>query len=126
VNAYLTGPAALTSFLREDHVLFARLARCELLEGTAPATAAAHLVLPKGLELVLPLAGIVDLEKEAAKIKNELDGLEKQLGALRGRLSNEKFTSKAPPEIVEAERAKEREWAARAEQLRAKLKELGG
>jgi valyl-tRNA synthetase len=73
---------------------------------------------------MIPLAGIVDLEKETAKLNNELSGLEKQLGALRGRLSNEKFTAKAPPEIVEAERAKEREWAARAAQLQAKVKEL--
>ena len=125
VSAYLTGPDALTAFLREDHALFARLARVELAEGTAPATAAAHVVLPKGLELVLPLAGIVDLEKESAKLKNEAGGLEKQLSALRGRLANEKFTSKAPPELVDAERAKEREWTARVEQLHAKVKELG-
>ena len=45
--------------------------------------------------------------------------------ALRGRLANEKFTGKAPPEIVEAERAKEREWSARAAQLHAKVKALG-
>jgi valyl-tRNA synthetase len=125
VTAYLTGPAALTAFLREDHALFSRLARCELAEGTAPAAASAHVVLPKGLQLVLPLAGIVDLEKESAKLRNEAAGLEKQLAALRGRLANEKFTSKAPPELVDAERTKEREWAARAEQLHAKVKELG-
>jgi valyl-tRNA synthetase len=125
VTAHLAGPDALTAFLRADHALFARLARCELAEGTAPAGAAAHVVLPRGLALVLPLAGIVDLEKESAKLRNEAAGLEKQLAALRGRLANEKFTSKAPPELVDAERAKEREWAARADQLRARVKELG-
>jgi valyl-tRNA synthetase len=102
------------------------MARCEIADGAAPAGAAAHAVLPRGLELVLPLAGVVDLEKESAKLGNELGGLEKQLNALRGRLANEKFTSKAPPEIVDAERAKEREWSARSEQLRAKLQELAG
>jgi valyl-tRNA synthetase len=125
VSAYLIGPHDLTAALREDHALFARLARVELADGAVPTTAAAHIVLPKGLELVLPLAGIVDLEKESAKLKNELAGLEKQLGILRGKLSNEKFTSKAPAELVDAERAKEREWAARAEQLHARVKELG-
>ncbi len=125
LTAHLSGPAALTAFVREERLLFSRLARCEIAEGAAPAGAAAHSVLPSGLQLVLPLLGVVDLEKEVAKIKNELNGLEKQLGALRGRLSNEKFTAKAPPEIVEAERDKEREWAARAELLQAKVKELG-
>ena len=65
-------------------------------------------------------------EKETAKLKNELGGLEKQLAALRVRLANEKFTSKAPPEVVDGERTKEREWSARVEQLHAKVKELGG
>ena len=46
--------------------------------------------------------------------------------ALRGRLSNETFTAKAPAAVVDAERAKEREWAARADQLRAKVAELVG
>src|ERR1019366_2538840 len=126
MTTYLTGPDALTAFVREERALFSRMARCEIAEGAAPSGAAAHAVLQKGLELVLPLAGVVDLEKEAAKLKNELGGLEKQLVALRGRLANEKFTSKAPPEIVESEQAKEREWSARAVQLHAKLKELGG
>jgi valyl-tRNA synthetase len=126
VTAHLVGPAPLTSFVRGEHALFARMARCEIADGAAPAGAAAHIVLARGLELVLPLAGIVDLAKESAKLEHELGGLEKQLAALRGRLANDKFTNKAPPEIVDAERAKEREWSARAGQLRAKWKELGG
>jgi valyl-tRNA synthetase len=124
VTAHLTGPASLTKFIRDEHTLFSRMARCELSDGDAPDGAAAHAVLSRGIELALPLTGIVDLEKEAAKLRNELDGLEKQLTALRGRLGNEKFTSKAPPEIVDAERAKEREWSARAEQLHSKVREL--
>jgi valyl-tRNA synthetase len=126
VTAYLTGPDALTAFVREERALFSRMARCEIAEGAAPSGAAAHAVLPKGLELVLPLAGVVDLDKETAKLKNELGGLEKQLASLRGRLANEKFTGKAPPEVVDAERTKEREWSARVDQLHAKVKELGG
>ena len=124
VTAHLTGPEALTGLVRAERALFARMARCEIAAGPAPYGAAAHAVLPRGLELVLPLAGVVDLAKEAAKLQNELDGLERQLTSLRGRLANDKFTSKAPAEIVDAERTKEREWSSRAEQLRAKVKEL--
>jgi len=102
-----------------------RLARCELDGAAAPAGAAAHAVLPSGLELSLPLAGMVDVAKERARLTGELEGLTKQLTGLRGRLGNESFTAKAPPAVVEAERAKEREWSARVEQLQAKLAELG-
>jgi valyl-tRNA synthetase len=106
--------------------LVQRLARCALTFGAAPAGAAAHALLSNGLDLTLPLEGMVDLAKERARIGAELDGLTKQLDALRGRLANEKFTAKAPAAVVDAERAKARDWAARAAQLSAKVKELGG
>ena len=64
VTAHLVGPDALAAFVREERALFSRMARCEIADGVAPAGAAAHAVLQKGLELVLPLAGVVDLEKE--------------------------------------------------------------
>jgi valyl-tRNA synthetase len=106
--------------------LVQRLARCEITIGAAPSGAAAHAVLASGLELVLPLEGMVDLGKERARLQAEQANLAKQLDALRGRLGNEKFTAKAPVAVVEAERAKEREWAARVAQLESKVKELGG
>ena len=112
--------------LVENAALVHRLARSEVHVGAAPAGAAAHAVLPSGLELALPLEGMVDLEKECARLRVELAGLARQLGALRGRLANEQFTARAPAEVVEGERAKEREWSARAEQLSAKVAELCG
>ena len=112
--------------LAEANAMIQRLARCEIVVGAAPKGAAAHAVLPSGLELVLPLDGMVDREKECARLRGELDGLAKQLAALRGRLRNASFTAKAPVAVVEAERAKEREWAGRAEQLQGKVKELCG
>ncbi|MBL8984033.1 MAG: hypothetical protein JNL26_17740, partial [Gemmatimonadetes bacterium] len=77
-------------------------------------------------EVILPLGGMVDVGKEIARLTTELESLDKQLTALRGRLANENFTSRAKPEIVEAERVKEREWSERREQLAAKLKSFGG
>ncbi|MCC6431197.1 MAG: hypothetical protein IT354_09810, partial [Gemmatimonadaceae bacterium] len=44
--------------------------------------------------------------------------------SLLGRLSNESFVAKAPPAIVEAERAKAAEWQARLAQLREKIRQL--
>jgi valyl-tRNA synthetase len=123
IKAFVVGGGS-GEVLAANTALVQRLARCEITVGEAPAGAAAHAVLPSGLELSLPLAGMVDMAKERARLQGELDGLVKQLDALRGRLSNEKFTAKAPPAVVEAERAKEREWAARADQLRAKVAEL--
>jgi valyl-tRNA synthetase len=124
VTTALTAPGR-AELLKLEAPLIGRMARCDLDFSPAPAGAAAHALLSHGLELVLPLAGVVALTKEIARLTAELGTLSKQLGALRGRLSNEKFTGKAPPELVDAERAKERDWTARCDQMQAKLKDLG-
>ena len=93
-----------------------------MMANAAPAGAAAHVVVAVGLEVVVPLAGMIDLDKEAARVSAELENLAKQIVALDGRLSNEKFTAKAPAAIVDAERAKLVEWKAKRDQLAAKLR----
>jgi valyl-tRNA synthetase len=126
LQAHVTGPPALEQRLVAEAAFVGRMARCELHRGAPPAGVAAHAVLPSGVEVVLPLAGVVDLGKECARLKGEVASLEKQLAALRGRLENEKFVAKAPPEIVELERAKQREWSVRRDQLQAKVRSLCG
>jgi valyl-tRNA synthetase len=108
--------------------LIGRLAKATVALADAAPTgeAAAHQVLADGSEVVLPLAGSIDVAKECARLQQELAGLDKQLGGLRQRLANESFVSRAKPEVVEAERQKEREWSARREQLAAKVKTLCG
>jgi len=88
--------------------------------------ASAHALLPDGSDIAVPLGGIVDLEKEVAKLRTEVAQLEKQLSALSQRLANPGFTERAPAQVVEAERTKEREWSARRDQLHAKIGALGG
>lgn len=113
--------------LSVDSAFVTRMARCELVLAPAiPASAAARTLLPGGGEVSVSLEGVVDFAREREKLSSELTGLQTQLDALRGRLGNEKFTAKAPAAIVEAERAKEREWSLRADQLAAKLRSLGG
>jgi valyl-tRNA synthetase len=56
---------------------------------------AAHQVLADGSEVIVPLAGTIDVAKECARLQQELAGLEKQLGGLRQRLANENFVSRA-------------------------------
>ncbi len=123
VRAFVAAGAG-ADVLIANAALVQRLAKCRVHVGSPPGGAAAHAVLPSGLELVLPLEGMVDVARECARLRGELDSLSKQLDALRSRLANEKFTAKAPAAVVDAERAKEREWSARTEQLAAKVREL--
>ncbi len=70
---------------------------------------------------MVPLAGLIDIAKECARLRGELERLDTQLAALRGRLANAGFVSRAPEHVVQAEQVKEREWATRAQLLRARL-----
>ena len=59
-----------------------------------------------GAAVYLPLAGLIDVEKETARLTKERDNLEKEIARLTGKLSNAGFTSKAPAAVVAAEREK--------------------
>lgn len=112
---------------REEATVVERLSRASLrIAETAPTGAAAHAVLRSGASLVVPLAGLVDVEKECARFRGELAALEKQLLSLESRLANEKFIARAPVDVVEGERRKLDEWSARRQQLRDKVQTLCG
>jgi valyl-tRNA synthetase len=111
----------------EHGSLIGRLTRAAVKVGGQSAGAgAAHFVLADGSEIIVPLGGLVDLTRECGKLRAELEQLEIQLDALSKRLRNEGFTSRAPANVVEAERKKEQEWIKRRELLTEKVKALCG
>ena len=57
-------------------------------------------------EVMVPMAGVVDFAKELERLEKELTRLGGEQTRLTGKLSNEKFTARAPEHVVEAERAK--------------------
>jgi valyl-tRNA synthetase len=125
IPALLVGADDLAPVLERDGALVARMARAELtIAAVAPSGSAAHVVLRAGGEVVLPLGGLVDVARERARVEEDLAQLTKQLTSLEARLANPGFTAKAPPAVIEAERAKASEWKARAAQLTAKLDAL--
>ncbi len=63
-----------------------------------------------GVEVYLPLRGLIDVEKETARLGKERESLEKEVARVAGKLANESFVAKAPAEVIEKERAKEREY----------------
>ena len=127
VSCAIVPSTASRTVLTEEAALIGRLARAEITVAAAtPAEASAHAVLIDGTQVVLSLAGVVDVERECSRLKGELASLEKQLDALRGRLRNENFLARAKPDVVEAERQKEGEWSSRRELLADKVRSLCG
>lgn len=69
--------------------------------GEKPAVA----LIPGG-KLLVPLAGLIDVEQERARLINVISRKKQELSRAAGKLGNENFVTKAPPEVVEKERAK--------------------
>ncbi|MES2177342.1 MAG: valine--tRNA ligase [Gemmatimonadota bacterium] len=127
IDAFAVTSASIRDVLHDEATMLTRLARTTLtFVDTAPAGAAANVVLSGGTELIIPLEGLVDVKKECEKLKTELAALEKQLTALEGRLANPGFTDRAPATVVAAERAKCAEWATRRDLLRTRFEGLCG
>ncbi len=63
------------------------------------------------LEIFMPLSGLIDVEKETARLEKEISKIKIDLERVVAKLSSESFTGKAPLEIIEKEKAKEREYS---------------
>lgn len=74
----------------------------------------------------MPLAGVIDLDRERQRLESEASRLEDLLSRTRDRLENRQFLEKAPADVVEREREKERSLAEQRERLTAKIRALAG
>ncbi|HBO11988.1 MAG TPA: hypothetical protein DD491_04300, partial [Halieaceae bacterium] len=70
------------------------------------AVPAAATALAGDLEILVPLAGLIDRDAELARLARELGRIEGEVKRLRGKLDNPGFVAKAPAEVVEREREK--------------------
>ena len=74
-------------------------------EAEKPENAMAGVV--NGVEIYLPLKGLIDVEKETARLNKELANLDKEVKRLEGKLSNPGFLAKAPADVVAKEKEKQ-------------------
>jgi len=81
-------------------------------------------VVLAGVEVYVPLEGLIDLDVERQRQQKELDKLQKALSGIEKKLVNAKFRENAPPEVVESERQKQTDYANTAERLKETLASL--
>ena len=96
---------AKTAFLNEEkaslmHLMNASELEISELDYDANANGAAPSILCDLGNVYLPLAGLVDIKEELAKLEKQKADLEKWISASKAKLSNEKFVAKAPPQVV--------------------------
>jgi len=72
----------------------------------------------------LPLQGVIDIEKETARLEKAMEELARDIERTRSRLSQEDFLSRAPQEIVEAQRKRFEDASAKLETLKTRVEML--
>ena len=89
---------------------------------TAPDKAMTSIVT--GVEMYLPLAGLIDIEQEIQRLRKECDTLTKEVERVEKKLANEGFMAKAPAKVVEEERAKMQDYSEKRAKVIARIEEL--
>ncbi len=77
-----------------------------------------------GLEVFIPLEGLIDLNREVERLKKQVAEMEGRLNAVNRKLGNENFTSRAPAHVVEHEQIKQERYRESLQKLRDNLKAL--
>ena len=113
--------------LAEQEKLVATLVRAEsidVVEAIDERLVAAR-GLAAGVQIALPLQGLLDFDAERERLGKELAKVEKELNTRSKKLSNHSFVSRAPVAVVEKERALQNELLLRKERLARNLANLG-
>ncbi len=98
-----------------------KLESIDWLEGEAPPAATA---IEAGTEVLVPLAGLIDMAAELARLDREIGKLEKALQSLRGKLGNPRFVANAPEKVVAEVRGRESQMSMSMAALQAKRESL--
>ena len=95
-------------YLTNSSAYLKRLGRLESItwlnsDATTPESAIA---LVGELKILIPMAGLIDKEAELARLDKEIQKIKNDLPRIEGKLSNPTFIDKAPPEVIDKEKAK--------------------
>jgi valyl-tRNA synthetase len=111
------GGDGFADLVREQTPALEQLARVNRVEIEAGQGVGAHAVLKNGVELFLPLEGVIDLDRERARLREEIAKLEGLHAGTSKKLDNASFVARAPADVVQ----KERDRLAQLEEQRTKL-----
>ena len=112
--------------LEADFGYLQKLAGVSAFEAAADLAKPPHsaVAIAGGMEIYVPLEGLVDFDAERARLSREREKIAADLEKLTRKLANEGFLAKASPEIVEKDRAKAADLAESLTALDAQLAEL--
>ena len=112
--------------LEENRQFLITLAKLEtivwLAEGDEAPMSATSLV--KQMEILVPMAGLIDKEAETTRLTKEIEKLQKDLDRISGKLNNPKFVDKAPQEVVNKEKDKQAAQRQSLDKLQQQLEQI--
>jgi valyl-tRNA synthetase len=111
----------------DQAALVATLVRAErvaVVDAYPPGLVSARGVV-RGLELAVPLVGLLDFDAERTRLTKELQKIDAELDARNRKLANESFLERAPVDVVEKERAIQREFLEKKRRIESTLSTLG-
>jgi valyl-tRNA synthetase len=129
--AMIRGPVQMTDLIAGASDVVCDLGYIETLkidsESTIPSGSSVKVVTDRAgrnAELIVPLADLIDISQERARIEKELKELAGHIAKSEERLSNQNFVSKAPPKVLEEHRQKLEELKTRRDSLTMALAEF--
>jgi valyl-tRNA synthetase len=122
-----THSGALTQTVQQGSWMLRKLQKMQELtvESEVEKPELASTAVVAGMEIFVPMEGLIDLDKERQRIQKEIDRFEGFRKSVQAKLNNESFVSRAPEAVVQNENNKLRDANANLEKLREQLAALG-
>lgn len=110
----------------ENEAFLAALAKLETVTFIEPGkeTPISVTALVGELELLIPMAGLIDAEAELTRLAKQLEKVTKELDKVLSKLNNEKFVGKAPDDVIAKEQAKKAELQTTCDKLNAQIETI--
>ena len=126
VRAVVTASKRTPQALGQELGTIQRLARVSSLSFESPAeSVGGHAVLADGTALFVPLGDAIDVARECGRLGGEVERLLGLISSQERKLGNPQFVTRAPAQVVEAERQKLASWREQADVLAGKRRLLG-
>jgi valyl-tRNA synthetase len=117
------GPESQKRFERYDEII-RRMARLETIGFTDTAPKGSLQTVLDEATLILPIADIIDLDKERERLRKEIGKIQQELGKIEQKMANKQFVDNAPKEIIEEQMTRKADFTGTLEKLSSALKQL--
>jgi valyl-tRNA synthetase len=119
-----SGDKLLVDFLIANKSIISELAKVSAMNSANKRPSHSSVSVLRGLEVYVPLEGIIDIEKERKRIAKEIENLTDELTRINERLEDTKFLQNAKPEVIEREKERKANFNEKIQRLKKLYEEM--